>query len=425
MYSILGLFILSPLLSFILFFKNILKKNSKFILISFFTFYGATMIFPIGTDGSRHLLAVQTHYLGLSFPDFLNESWLLLQFKPPPGTNSDVYLHILYFVASLYGIPKVLYVLAATIYGYFYVNSMKLIYGIIAKNTSKILWLLFFCFVLWKSFEGINSIRNWTAAWVAFYGTLSYLLKKEKKFIYLIFLAYFIHFSYVILTVPILIAFLLPKLRLYYFVFYIASLFISIPLSTLESNLSLVASSELAQSKFQAYNQDSQEIEMKNQKFLENSSIHKAYATDGFVILFQIIFVFFLAFIVGFKRPIIPDSFLILSNIALIFFGFSNLFMYIPSLSKRLELNGMFYLLIFIILSYNLINVNKLKSLKKLNFLISAGIPFILLFMFMQLSYIAEYTNIFVIVSPLLLLFFYDETINVKSVGKEIFDIFI
>jgi hypothetical protein len=424
MYHILGLFMLSPLLSFILFFKNILKKNSKFILISFFTFYGATMIFPVGTDGSRHLLAVEIHYLGLSFPEFLNESWLLLQFKPPPGTNSDLYLHILSFIASLFGIPKVLYVLAATIYGYFYVNSIKLIYGIIAKNTSKILWLLFFCLVLWKSFEGINSIRNWTAAWVVFYGTMSYLLKKEKKFIYLIFLAYFIHFSYVILTVPILIAFLLPKLRLYYFAFYIASLFISIPLSTLESNLSLIASNELAQSKFEVYNQDSQEIAAKNQKFRENSSVHKAYAISGFIIFFQVIFVFLLVFIVGFKRPIIPDSFLILSNIALIFFGFSNLFMFVPSLSKRLELNGMFYLLIFIVLSYNLINVNKVKSLKKLNFLIVVGIPFILLFMFMQISYIAEYTNIFVIVAPFLLLFFYDETISIKNVGKELFNSF-
>jgi phosphatidylserine synthase len=98
--------------------------------------------------------------------------------------------------------------------------------------------------------------------------------------------------------------------------------------------------------------------------------------------------------------------------------------MFVPSLSKRLELNGMFYLLIFIVLSYNLINVNKVKSLKKLNFLIVVGIPFILLFMFMQISYIAEYTNIFVIVAPFLLLFFYDETISIKNVGKELFNSF-
>jgi hypothetical protein len=64
------------------------------------------------------------------------------------------------------------------------------------------------------------------------------------------------------------------------------------------------------------------------------------------------------------------------------------------------------------------------ETLKKLNFLIVVGIPFILLFMFMQISYIAEYTNIFVIVSPLLLLFFYDETISIKNVGKEFFNIF-
>ena len=194
--ELIKLFFISPFLAFYNGLKLINTPQVKLFLILFFGFFGATMIFPQGTDGFRHGLNIENHYYGLSVGDFFNELFLLFQFIPSLGTNDDPYLHILSYLAGFFNSSIVLYFLAALVYGYFYINSLYYVRSLIKNKFNFCITLLFLSLIFIKGFEGINSIRNWTGQWCLFYVVIKYVVTKDKKTLFLLLLPPFIHFGY-------------------------------------------------------------------------------------------------------------------------------------------------------------------------------------------------------------------------------------
>ena len=90
------------------------SKSHRFkhwTLTLFVTIYGATIAIafdPLGAgpDGVRLLLHVHTHYVGLSFDQFLSELVSIMTFAKSTGPSTDVYRHVLsYFVGGVIGAP--------------------------------------------------------------------------------------------------------------------------------------------------------------------------------------------------------------------------------------------------------------------------------------------------------------------------------
>jgi hypothetical protein len=114
----------------------------------------------------------------------------------------------------------------------------------------------------------------------------------------------------------------------------------------------------------------------------------------------------------------------ILSNIALLMLGLSNITILIPSLSKRLELTAGFFVLSFLILSYVKVFEFKSKSTRFLEVSIKFGLPIFCLFFFMQVSFILGYSNVAILFPIPLGMFFYFDYISIKILIKEIVGIF-
>ena len=183
---------------------------------------------------------------------------------------------------------------------------------------------------------------------------------------------------------------------------------------------------KLIVSKSSIYEQSIEEIASKRALFLESANFHKAYAIDTFMFFIQILLVGFLLLISRRdKEELKTYHYFILSNTALLMCGMSNLSTLIPSLSKRLEITAGFFVISFLILAYVKVFEFRSKSILFLEFFIKLGMPIIILFLFMQVSYILEFSNV-VILFPLPIgMFFYFDDISIKIALKQIVKFFL
>ncbi len=413
------IFFFNPFIAFYNGLKLINYPKSKNFLILFFGFFGYTMIFQENTDGFRHSLNVADHYVGLSFNEFINELILLFQFTPSPGTNDDPYLHILSYIAGFFNSSKALYLLASLIYGYFYVNSLYYIRGFINVKFNFYIILIFLSIIFIKGFEGINSIRNWTGSWCLFYTVVKYVATKDKKVLFLLILPPLIHFQYIVISIPVIIAVLFPNYRKGFFIIYLLSFIIS------EINIANYALSFLEdglfKSKTELYQQDIEEINLKRIGLENRASFHKLYAYDSFKYYIEFLFIVILLF---FSKKINMKFFehkkyYIFSSSALLLLAFSNISTTIPSLAKRLYMNANLYILVFILCAYIFILKHNKKADRRLRFLLTIGIPFFMFFMFMQISYISEFANVVTILPIPIGLFFLEDGLTIKILIKE------
>lgn len=228
----------------------------------FFTFFGA--LFFAGTDGAdatRHLQSVRDNYFGMSFLTFLSDFLDLLLLNPKPYAN-DAYKHVLSFIAGIFYYPELIHVLAGLVMGYFFSESMYLLYK--SKGSFKISKYILFILIIFvsnRTLIGLNSIRMWTGMWVLFYFSLCYWNKKSiPNLIALTVVPVFFHFSYVIFVLPILLAYYLRKYRKFVIAIYIISFTFSFNLTAIQSYLP--KDDELFQKKA-TYMQSDETIEQK------------------------------------------------------------------------------------------------------------------------------------------------------------------
>jgi hypothetical protein len=420
--ELIKLFFISPFAAFYNGVKRINRPYVRLFLILFFGFFGATMIFPQGTDGFRHGLNIQNHYFGLSVGDFFNELFLLFQFIPSSGTNDDPYLHILSYLAGFFNSSRVLYLLASLVYGYFYINSLYYVRSLIKNKFNFYITFLFLSLIFIKGFEGINSIRNWTGQWCLFYVVIKYIVTKDKKTLFLLLLPPFIHFGYLFISIPVIISIFYSRYRKVFLIIY----FVSFAFSSLNLGDYVLkyTGAGLFKHKTEVYMQDVEEIKMKRNDFEARASIHKLYAYDAFRFYIQFVFIFMLLF---FKNKSLVKflenkSFFILSSSALLLLSFSNIATLIPSLSKRLYMNANVYIITFLLLMYAITLEYNTKSKLRFEFLIKLGLPVYLFFFFMQLSYIAEFANVATILPLPIGIFFLNDDITLKILAKETLD---
>jgi hypothetical protein len=218
------IYILSPLLALLVAIKNYKSTWAKNIVWLFVAFYGYTMVISnegIDANGYRDSF-LQMAQSELTFEDFIS------QLYNENSSYVDIAQPLISYVVSIFTTNfKVLFLVYGLIFGFFYSRN---IWYIIEKAGPKIrketiLFIFVFAFII--GFWQINGFRMWTAAHIFFYGAVQYIFDKKKKGFLIAALSIFVHFSF---TLPVLLLILYTLVRnrthLYFFTF-IATFFIS------------------------------------------------------------------------------------------------------------------------------------------------------------------------------------------------------
>lgn len=195
----------------------------------FMGFLGSVFIYNSGADSTTHLEEVYHYYLDMSLFEFLSDvgSLLILQ---PVETSNDLYKHIISYVAgSVFGIPELIHVFGGLLFGYFFTKSVLLVLESKPRGKLGLLLISFILvFLVVRSISALNSLRMWTAMWVFFYGALAYAKRGQGRYLWIIALSIFIHFSYLLFSLPLLAAIVLRRHKYLVAGIFIASFFINV-----------------------------------------------------------------------------------------------------------------------------------------------------------------------------------------------------
>lgn len=266
--------LISPVLGIIVAAKS---RNKGFIIFGgtvFMGFIGSVFFYVEGNDGHTHLMRAYELYMNMSLEQFLDASRKLLTFQSTPYSN-DLYIHLISYVsAGVFQTPELMHVFGGLLLGFFFTKSVLLVLE--DKNpeeTGILLTGFIFFFLLSNSISALNTLRMWPAMWVFFYGAFSFIKRRKFKYLAVVFLAVFIHFSYLLYSVPLIFAILLRNRRLIVVAAFIGSFFISL---NFEQSSSLFQEIGLYEGKV---NSNVRDAELKEQLDEENA---EKLATNNF-----------------------------------------------------------------------------------------------------------------------------------------------
>lgn len=269
------IFLVSPFVGVWNLFRIKDEKAFLFFGTLFFGLVGSVFVYIPGTDGHSHLMNAKLHYTTMSLSDFFSKAYEVLTFSAAQGTT-DLYLHVISYIStSVLQSPPLIHVFAGMVLGYFFTKSVLLLLND-HLNTKKGYILIGFIilFLVIRSIGALNSIRMWTGMWVLFYGTYSYATKKQIKYLFVIFFAIVVHFSYVIILIPVVLCYLFQKRKMALTAIYVISFFTTLGFSNFQAYL---PKSELLETKQKYTVIDSDE---KAERFAENALTAKVAAAN-------------------------------------------------------------------------------------------------------------------------------------------------
>jgi|26BtaG_2_1085354.scaffolds.fasta_scaffold00002_234 hypothetical protein len=374
------------------------------LLIVFITIYGSIITISENQDGNDHLNRVYLHYIDLPFTQFMLEIGDILTFKINPDINQDLYIHLLsYFTGTIVGLPSLFFVFVSFVYAYFFAGSMMKIFYYTQKKY-KYSWTFYIfaiVFVLWKSLDGINTVRTWTGMWILFYACLSYYQTKKVKYILLMFVPPLVHFAYFMMAIPAWIVLLLGVRHKLYIVIFALS-FVSVLINPQSLNHEL-EKTEVGANKVQGYSVDqkissSEIIERRAGRGDPFYGILYSVGLQTWAVSFvALILIVFLVYRNG-MTPLESSLF----SIGILTQAFSNSTWFLYSLGNRSGIVACLFLLASVVLLLKrdylqAISIEKHKALKF--FLNIAGIsliPFILY----EIAFITNFVSVYLVALP-------------------------
>jgi len=234
--------------------------------------------------------------------------------------------------------PELIHVLAGLVLGYFFTKSVLLVLGSQLNEKKGYILLGFIAlFLLIRSISAINSIRMWTGMWVLFYGTYSYAIKKDKKYIFISLFSIFVHFSYAIIIIPVIGGYLLQNRKKILVGMYVVSFFTTIGFSAVES---YIPQSKLIENKQNGYGitseADEEFYELKSQRVQAANNDANFYKGFGQNIYFSFSIVgLSMILILFYLKKDVGANLKFLIALGLSIYLFSNLVDFSPSLQFR------------------------------------------------------------------------------------------
>lgn len=145
----------------------------------------------------------------------------------------DIYQPLVtWFVSIFTEDPRILFMVFATVFGFFYAQNLWIIFNSITAKVGLLLFLFMTAFALVNPIWNINGVRMWTAAQIFLYGNLRYFLQNDRKGLIWSASSILVHFSFIFPVAILTAYFFLPKKDYLLFAFYIiTSFFIEIRLT--------------------------------------------------------------------------------------------------------------------------------------------------------------------------------------------------
>lgn len=425
------LYLISPFLGLIYGIRSKSLVYIRWTIFVFTTIYGSLFTFALfggergvdkGADGARHLDNVYKHYQYKDFGVWWDELIAILSFAPKSGSNDDVFIHVVSYIAgTIFNAPGLFFLFVGIVYAYFFSGSLMRIFKYINwKSGYNRFYFLFFLimFVLWKNPSDMQAVRFWTGMWVLIYAVLSYHDTKKRKYLWLALTPPLVHVGFFAVALPFWLVlfsgFRKPKI---YFIVFVFSIFISTAVEQL-GLLNYASQTELTESKTRAYYVDDERKELtrgRTEKKVAGSNFYKQYhiLRIHFKVLTGIIFIiFFLVRNEGFT-----DFENTLFSYGLAGASFSNFFVSIFAVHNRgWETAGFFILALLVLFlskkSFKDVRFAFLKIKFPLFLAIVAFIPMLLY----KISAFLNLSSAFIMITPFISWINSDVGISIKDV---------
>ena len=206
---------------------NWTKRYSKNVFWIFCAFSGLVFIYKpdihigIGNDSERYADVLTFMHNNIhSFSAFKDTLY--------QGDSIDIYQPLITYLVSLYtDNAHWLFFIFALIYGYFYSRNIWFVLERLPVKFNRLYWILIAYFILLCPIWNINGVRMWTALQVFVYGALPYLMNNDRRKLIWCFICPFIHFSFVMPLIVLVVHRFLPlkKSMGAYFVFFVITIF--------------------------------------------------------------------------------------------------------------------------------------------------------------------------------------------------------
>lgn len=218
-------FLLQPFFTLLYYLKNFRRPEAKNVMWLFTVFYAAT--FAVGVESEGNDINHYISQVSLLYDLNLDLNGALLHFASTSQADY-VSFFLAYITSLLTDNGYFLVIIFGIIYGFFFSRNMwyvlKRLNGDLKIITVVLLCCLFLIIPIWD----INGFRFWTAAHVFVYGLLPFLYEgKKKSLIWCFITPFLIHFSFLVALVPIVVFLLLGTRLKFYYIFFVASMFIS------------------------------------------------------------------------------------------------------------------------------------------------------------------------------------------------------
>lgn len=216
------LFLISPVMMLLLFFKRYDHSKFKNILWLFIIFYGFTFVISNeGLDSNRYYQELET---------LANENPGLDEFSSRiyTGSYTDILQpYVTFFLSKVTTNSHWLFAVFGFIYGFFYSRNIAMLIELIPPAIRKRNWFFLLLFAMIIPIWQINGFRMWTATHLFVFAFLKYHVTGNKKALLLIPLTFLVHWSLLIVNAVFLIYYILGKRKNLYFIFFAISFFIN------------------------------------------------------------------------------------------------------------------------------------------------------------------------------------------------------
>jgi hypothetical protein len=208
------LFIIWPFMAFVTALLNYRQKEAKRIVYLFLIYYGLTFVVAqTGMDSYEYVRRFQ-HNAALPFSDFFKIVGGLYS----SDTSVDIVEPFISFVVSRFtNNYRFLFAAYAALFGFFYLKSVNFLYNRYQEKPgmNSLIFMVFFITII--PITSINAPRMWTAAWIFFFGAYHVILYRDARFFLVTFGACFMHWSYLLVNIVLVIYYFVGNRNYIYF----------------------------------------------------------------------------------------------------------------------------------------------------------------------------------------------------------------
>lgn len=220
------LFLANPFISALVSLKNIRDGFSHITLYWWFLVFGVG--FCAQNQAADSFRYVETFMIECNY-DWSQYIFEIKEYLTFESNIKDIYtLSVNFFVGRFSNNYHWTYLIYATVFGFFYIKSLKIFLRNAQEiNSNLLFYALLFIFCYSNPIFNINGVRFWTSAWIGVYVALSVFVEKQYKNVFLLLTMPLIHGASIIWIPILMFALVLSRFQGLTLILFVVSSFVS------------------------------------------------------------------------------------------------------------------------------------------------------------------------------------------------------